>query len=223
MKNPRIILVGCFVLIVSLILLPDEGKTVPPSPLQILSNGAFWGKDFRYLLAYLPHWSRIGAATITVFPHEVVGSTSSKTRGEAQLKAAELAESLIQPRPSLKPEALDFLPGVYEHPIPFQPKELFIRESNAFRVGWSDPSAQFLAPSLTVRKVEEQLGPPEKVTTQLILTERDGRPVKLTLHSYAGGSIIFAASDLAPIPGVVERVILNTSGIVPVLFQEQPQ
>ena len=224
MKCSRIVLGGLLAISLGWLLAPDEAKTDSPAPLKVLSDPVLWGKDFRFVLASLHTWSQIGANTITVFPHDVIATTPSyKTRNEVQRKAAEMAVSREQPHPSLRPEALDFLKDVYEQSIPFTAKELLFREDNSYRVAWSDPSAQFLARSLTFRQVEKLLGPPEKITTRLILTERDGRPIKLILHSYAQGSIIFAASDLSPDPGGVDRVILNVPAIMPALFQERTQ
>ena len=72
---------------------------------------------------------------------------------------------------------------------------------------------QLLRPSLTIDTVRARLGPPEKVTEQAIQNEGERKPVILTLHQYAGGTIAFAESNMAE-PGVVERVVLDLNAVV---------
>jgi hypothetical protein len=68
--------------------------------------------------------------------------------------------------------------------------------------------------------VEAAFGKPETITTLVIQSKRDMRPAILTLNSYAGGAIIFAESDLAPRPGLVDRVILDVPVMASMLFTE---
>jgi hypothetical protein len=72
---------------------------------------------------------------------------------------------------------------------------------------------QLLRPSLTIETVRARLGPPEKVIEQAIQNEGERKPVILTLHQYAGGTIAFAESNMAE-PGVVERVVLDLNAVV---------
>jgi len=87
-----------------------------------------------------------------------------------------------------------------------------------YRVAITGSNLQYLAPRLTVRQVETEIGPPEAVTTQVIQSERDRRPVALTLHSYANGAIIFAESDWMP-PGLIDRVILDVPVVSAIVFR----
>jgi hypothetical protein len=77
----------------------------------------------------------------------------------------------------------------------------------------------FLNPKMTVAAVVERLGKPEKIVRQLIQTEKERRPIVLTLYTYAGNAIAFAESDISPIPGSVDRVILDVPSITAELFQ----
>ena len=83
------------------------------------------------------------------------------------------------------------------------------------------PSYQFLPERLTTKQVEEVAGRPEKVATEVIQTEGERRPVTLTLRSYAGGAIVYAESDWAPTPGLVDRVILNVSTVTATAFKAE--
>lgn len=66
-----------------------------------------------------------------------------------------------------------------------------------------------------------RFGPPESVTTMLIQNDTDRRPVVLTLSAYANGAILFAESDWAPVPGVVDRVLLDVRKITGALSHSQ--
>jgi hypothetical protein len=123
------------------------------------------------------------------------------------------------PRSRPKPEFADLLKGVSaQAPAQLQVEVVpFLPDDDFFHVAWSNPSLQFLAPNLSVATVRERVGPPERTTQELIQNETERRPVVLTLHSYAGGAIIFAESDWST-PGVVDRVIFDVRAITAALF-----
>jgi hypothetical protein len=183
---------------------------------KILTARGLFGKDFGAALASLPAWGRAKEASVAVFPDRVVGATPFKTAEAARPALAALGEALRQATPTAAAPFAALLKGVVGKPPPLKSDVIQSSDDASFRVALTGP--EFLRRGLTVKEVEAAIGPPEAVTTQLIQSERDRRPVILTLHSYAGGAIVFAESDLAPRPGVVDRVILNVAAVSAVVF-----
>jgi hypothetical protein len=187
---------------------------------QVLARAGIWGKDFPSVLAFLESWKRINEQKIYVFPDRVVGGTQYRKREEAQTVAARLTEAMKTTRSKPKPQFADLLKGV----PPQGPSQLrieavrFLPDDDFFHVAWSNPSLQFLKPNVSMATVISRLGPPEKTTQELIQNETERRPVVLTLHSYAGGAIVFAESDWAPVPGTVDRVILDVTALTAALY-----
>jgi hypothetical protein len=192
----------------------DEKATL----VKIFTTRALWGKDSPAALAFLPAWRRIGERTIAIFPDRIVGATPFKTAEEAQQARATVDRAFTE-RPPIAPEFEELLARFTREPAPFQAAVIRFLEDDSFRIALTAPNLQFLPESLTVRQVEELIGQPETVTTQVIQSERDRRPLVLTLHSYAKGAIVYAESDWAPRPGFVDRVILNVPAVTAVVFR----
>lgn len=187
---------------------------------QVLAKAGIWGKDFPSVLAFLESWKRINEQEIYVFPDRVVGGTQYRKREEAQTVAARLIDAMKATRSKPKPQFADLLKGV----PPQGPSQLrietigFLPDDDLFHVAWSNPSLQFLKPNVSMATVISRLGPPEKTTQEVIQNETERRPVVLTLHSYAGGAIVFAESDWAAVPGTVDRVILDVTALTAALY-----
>ena len=187
---------------------------------QVLARAGIWGKDFPSLLTFLESWNRVNEEKIYVFPDRVVGATQHPKRETAQSAAARLADAMKAPRSTPKRQVADLLRGVPSgaqdqlriEVIPFLPDDDF------FHVAWSNPSLQFIKPGVSVSTVISRLGPPEKTTQVLIQNETERRPVVLTLHSYAGGAIVFAESDWSPLPATVDRVMLDVKAVTAALY-----
>jgi hypothetical protein len=194
----------------------DDEKT---KLVKILTTRPLWDKDSLAALAFLPAWSRIDERTVAIFPARVVGATPFKTAEEAQRALAAMERALSESRPASAPEFEELLRGFTRAPAPFQPAVIRLLDDDTFRIALTAQGSQFLPKSLTVKQVEELIGQPESVTTQVIQSERDRRPLILTLYSYAKGAIIYAESDWAPRPGFVDRVILNVPAVAAVLFK----
>jgi len=199
------------------------GSNVPeaknPAPLQkILTDPALWGKGFPSVLAYLPSWTRIDERSVAVSPDKVVGATRYSTPEAASAQVRKLTTALRGPKRKPSSEFADLLKPILGQPPPFQVTAVPLQEDDSVHVAWVGPQLELLAPGLTVETIQNRLGPPEKVTREIVQTEKDHRPVTLTLYRYAGGAVVFAESDLAPKPGVVDRVILNVRAVTTVVF-----
>jgi hypothetical protein len=186
---------------------------------KIFSDRTLWGRDFSAVLAFLESWSRIDEQKIYVFPDRVVGGKRHKTREDAQQAATKLIEAMKATRPRPRPEFLELLRGVpAQAPDQLRVEVItFLPDDESLHVAWTSRSMRFLGQNLSVATVRERLGPPEKTTLELIQNETERRPVVLTLHSYAGGAVVFAESDWAT-PGYVDRVILDVPAIRAALF-----
>jgi len=185
---------------------------------KILTAGQLWGKDFPKALASLPEWDRIGDDVVAIFAKQVVGSVPFKTAAAAQPASEKLSAALKQARPAVEPPLAQLLAGMAGEPAQLSSTVLQVVDDDSFRVALAGPDLQFLAPGLTISRVEETLGPAETVTTLVIQSERDRRPVVLTLHNYADGAIAFAESDWSPTPGLVDRVIINVPIVSAIIF-----
>jgi hypothetical protein len=187
---------------------------------KILNTRALWGKDFPAALASLPAWERVGERTIAIFPAQIVGSTPFETRESAEPTRAALGEALNRAVPAATPPFTDLFKELPGGPLLLQAEIVQVFDDDSFRIAIVGKTTQFLPPGLSVEQVATSIGPPQVVTTQVIQSEGERRPVILTLHSYADGAIVFAESDWQPTPGIVDRVILNVPVVLAIVFRK---
>lgn len=182
---------------------------------DILTDQSLWGKDFPSVLVSLPAFTRAGEQQVAVFPDKILGRTKYTKRTAPPV--ARLARELkaTSNRSPLSPKVRTLLSqGV----ISLTPQVLQLPDDKTFRLAAVGPSAEFLAPGLSIADVESRLGKEERVTTEVLDDGTERRPVILTLHHYAGGAIIFVESDVNPHIGSVDRVFLNAPQISTALF-----
>jgi hypothetical protein len=208
--------------IIALSMLVGPASAQPsPSPVKrsinsILTDRTLWGKDFPLALASLQSWPEAGERSVLIFQNRIVGGTTPKTRQEAEQKAKKVTEVMatkqFKPRPEFEAMFKESGPA----PATALKTEVISRfqDDDSVRVTATSPEAQFLAPNLTVATVQKELGPAEKVEQQVIQSEGDRRPVILTLHRYADGAVTFAESDIAAVPGTVDRVLLDAPAVM---------
>lgn len=194
-----------------------QGKTT----YQILTDSELWGKDFPTVLAHLQSFDRANERKVVVFPTQVVSATPFKSRAEAQQSADRLSKAVSDLQSSPTP-LFDRLIKRSQEPQARVSTELiaYFPEDKSTRVALASPAFQLLTQDLTVATVRKQLGNPERVSTELIDTGGEERPLILTLHSYAGGSIVFAEADIAPRPGLVNRVVMDVPAVMAALTRE---
>jgi hypothetical protein len=192
-----------------------------PSPSKrtidaILTDPALWGKDFPAALASLQSWPEAGERSVLIFQNRIVGGTALKTREEAETKSKKVTEVMatkeFRPKPGFEAMFKDTAPRL----AAALKTEVMLRfqDDDSVRVAATSPEAHFLAPNLTVATVQKQLGTPQKVEQQVIQSEGDRRPVVLTLYRYADGAVTFAESDIAAVPGAVDRVLLDAPAVM---------
>lgn len=193
---------------------------------EVLTDSALWGRDFNALLAAIKDWRESGESKVLVFPTEAVGATPQPNVERALAEARELQTLMVVNQPKFKPEveralrstASESLKTVSPtvHPSKDDDTERVVLAAKPSRA--PGPAAtEFLAPGLTISTVEARRGQPERITTQMIDSGDERRPIRLKLYHYAGGAVIFAESDVTP-RGKVERVILDTAKISSAIF-----
>lgn len=189
---------------------------------EILSDSTLWGDDFPALLANIRAWRRSGETSVEIFENEAVGATRHANIRLA-LSAAARLHFFMKESPRfrtnfeavLKTRAADVndsvVPSAQTSRDDISCRVVVVKKSSAAQT-------LYLAPGLTMTKVLERSGPPESVTTRLIDSGDERRPIVLKLYNYAQGSIAFAESNLSPTRGTVDRVILDTNRISGVIF-----
>lgn len=197
----------------------QKAKLQKKTVLQILTDKVLWGKDFLTVLAYLESFQRVNETRIAVFSDEVVTTTALKSEDEGKRAAEQLNQTIekltADPTPLNKNLLLRFdgqRKTLRAEVLPYFAED----ESVRVRVD----SLDLFSDKLAVETVKKQLGKPEKVSTLLVETEGEMRPLILTLFSYAGGAIVFAEADIAVRPGFINRVYLDVPKILAVLEQE---
>jgi hypothetical protein len=220
MEYFRILLICGLTMSLAVALGARGGESNSSSLVKILTDRTLWGKDFPTVLAYLQSWEQTGERKVAVFPSQVVGTTLYKTREDAQQAAMKLTRAMEAPQPRPKPEFAALLREVPpQQPIPLRLEVIpFFPDDGSVRVAWTGPSLQLFDPRLTLATVQSRLGPSERVTQEVVQTEKDERPVTLTQYHYAGGAVIFAESDLSLRPGSIDRVILDVPALAAALF-----
>lgn len=184
---------------------------------DILADQSLWGKDFPSVLSSLPAFSRAGEEQVSVFPERILGRTKHTSRRQTEPRAAKLAQELKATQ-NLTPRSPKMASYVAQASAALKAEVFQLPDDRTFRISAAGPSAQFLAPGLSIADVEKRLGKAEKVTTEVLDDGTDRRPVILTLHYYAGGAIIFVESDVNPNIGSVDRVFLDARKISTTLF-----
>jgi hypothetical protein len=186
---------------------------------KILLDTALWGRDFPALLAQLPAMRAAGEAELHVFADRAAGARAFPTASTAQApiqRAREAVAKSVQFQPALA--------ALEKQAV--QPAGGALRleaargvDADGFHVvALRTADLQLLAPGLTIATVRTRLGAPGQVTRRTIHAQGDSKPTVLTLHSYAGGAIAFAESNMAE-PGVVERVVLNITAVSPAVVR----
>lgn len=187
---------------------------------RILNTKSLWGKDFPAAVASLPTWKRFDEQSIVIMRNRVVGRTPFKSVETAQALVAGVRDWITQPAPQPAERFQALLSEFVNRPPSLQTEVVRSSEDDSQRVAVTGPNYEFLPATLTTKQVEEVAGRPEKITTEVLQTEGERRPVTLTLRSYGGGAIVYAESDWAPNPGTVDRVIMNVPVVASAVFQE---
>lgn len=197
----------------------------PPVSLKaILGQEKLWGRDFSAALLSLPSWRDIGERKVAVFADRIVGETSYRTRAEAQRPSIQLDVAMRSAPRRLATSAADlFKPTRNGAQGLFRAEPVALIDDDLHRVAQTSDGLQLLAASLTFDRLEKLIGRPQSVTVQMVHALGDRRPVDLTFHSYADGSIVFVETDLAPQPGLVDRAVIDVPAAMALMFEEAPR
>ncbi|MCI0723053.1 MAG: hypothetical protein L0338_29440 [Acidobacteria bacterium] len=176
---------------------------------RVLTDRRLWGDDAFRLFGSLDMWSEAGESTISIYPDRVSGGTPFEAAAAAEAGASRINALVKRARPKLRPEFSAQYREALARPSAFRAQVARFLEDDSYRVVWQPPAGEFLKKDVKVRSVLDAYGQPEKTTTEVVHSQGDRRPAVLTVHHYANGAVRFVESDLAPFPGIVDRVVLD--------------
>jgi hypothetical protein len=180
---------------------------------DILTDQSLWGERFPSVLAAVPAFAAAGESQIWVFSERVVGGNKFHQKDEADRQVKNVSEALKNPR---KPRS-DKLRAVTATGVSsLKPTAILFNDDRTYRV--AAEGGPFLRRELSITDVRRRLGKEERTTTEVLDDGTEHRPVILTLHFYAAGTIAFVESDHSLKIGSVDRVLLDASKISASLF-----
>jgi hypothetical protein len=196
-----------------------------PAPLlqRILTDPRLWADDAFAVFGSLDRWRTAGERAIEIYPVRVVSATKTDTPDLARPRLGQMTAAMQRPRPALRPAfAAAYAAAVAARAPGFRAEIQRAVEDESFRVVWLRADGQFLRRGVTIRSVMDTYGKPEKTMTEVVHGRGERRPAVLTLYHYANGTVIFVESDLAPTPGLVDRVVLDVPAASAVIFATTP-
>ena len=200
-------------------LLSDVTVQAAPTLVRILTDSVLWGRDFPVVVSALPAFARQGDTTVMVSRSRAVGSRSFESATAASTAAGDLTRAVAAHPGIARTNVSAMIAPARARAAP-QAAPVADAEASTIRVGWSSPGLEFVASPLSIATVRARIGPEERVTRLVIDSGTERRPVVLTLYHYANDAILFAESDWAPTPGMVDRVVLDAQRLTAALYQE---
>lgn len=188
---------------------------------KILSNQVIWGKDFPAALLDVVALDKFGEKTVAVFPDKVqtVATKADEiTTGEDKLHF----EYVIKSIPTETHDNLAALTNCGRTGFRIDCDKL--REGSQYVASfkWAgsthvtatpkDKDARFLSPDATVDLVKKEFGPPENITTKVVRSDYESRPIIFTQYAYASGQVTFITSNTNP-NGKIEQVHMDASAV----------
>lgn len=192
----------------------------PAGPMRAgLARPGLWGRDYAVLVASIPGWARLQEKTVVVAPDVVIGGSPFRSREEAEAQAEALRKALYEPHARLTP-LFARLAG--------QAAGVAASKVSVERYGGGASyrvvvglGLNLLPADLRLSDVERAVGKAEEVKREVDDTGGERRPLVLTGHVHAGGALVYQASNYAPDPDQVVRVVLNIPAALRALTEEQ--
>jgi hypothetical protein len=189
---------------------------------QILSNQSVWGKDFPTALADVTAWRAVGEHKVVILENSVQEIAPKVNWGEAEIQSREdKFESVMRSTWKDTHEDLRALtkcdrPGtrlecIEDAQIRTQSVQA-VRRGNAIQFATSSKHLEFLSPEATAEIVKKEFGQPERVTTEVIRSDYERRPLILTKYEYVSGKVAFVTSNMSP-NRRIERVYLDADAV----------
>lgn len=179
--------------------------------LEMLRDPEIFGPDFPAALAELPAFAAAGEERVSVLPRRVVGRTKH-TQREPAAQAAGRARAEQGKAPPMRPEI-----AAPRRRVP-QIDAVLFPDDRTWRAGTEDHEAQYLNPQARIDRIEAKYGKAERVTIELLDDGTERRPIELKLHSFFGGAIVIATSNIHDDPRTVDRVFLDTNAVRRTVF-----
>lgn len=177
---------------------------------RILTDQRLWGDDAFAVFGTLDRWKNVGETSIVIHPDKVAGGMKTEKIEDVKRSVAQMVTAMKVSLGKLRPEYNARYRDALTTKAPaLKVNFLRFREDDSFRVVLQRDGGVFLKKGVKISAVLEIYGKPEKTTTEVVHSQGDRRPAILTLHHYANSAIKFVESDLAPVPGLVDRVVVD--------------
>lgn len=195
-------------------------STDPPSATlrEFLVDENLWGTDYPRLLATISSWPEVDQPRIAVFPVMVVGSSPYLAEEDAAL-AADILTRLAHATQPL-PQA--YFRGLFADTVrlqAFRAGVVSYPEDSTLRIAWTGTSLEFLRQDTRIAYIRRRYGEPDSLTRTLVQSEKDHRPVVLIASHYFGGVVQVVQVNLAPVPGIVDRILFDVEAIRQAVFR----
>ena len=196
---------------------------VPPQRsnlLRIISDSVIWGRNFLPAIALTEALEKGGERFIELLPEAIIsgekfGAGDNKNKDEKirrYKQALDEAESTELYQKLSKSFGFTKIPGkTISYPM---------KENDSLVVGITYEGNFLFSPATKTATIFRRFGKPEKTDTRAIHGRGEERPEILTLYSYENGIILFAESDNAAEPGLLNRVFIDVPRFVRALKSE---
>jgi hypothetical protein len=216
----KILMVNGIVLLGSLCCVSQQPRQVTVQ--QVLSNQKIWGKDLSTALADVLAWQKLGGHSIAIKANSVQSTTPI---GDVKETVSHVERAVttapMYTRDVHRVMGCDEMVkmmctvGVLGHgQMVTESKDL-----GTTTVATKTPQLQFIAPAANIELLRKELGPPEKVTQEVVQTEYERQPVVVTKYHYASGAIVFATTNMKP-NGKIDRAIIDADAVAKVVSGE---
>lgn len=211
---PARFIVLCLLCVTALIAVDARGQIVAGAEQstlnKILLDQTIWGEDAFAAFSLLDRWKELGVSSVIVFSDRLASGTSLASAAEARERATLMVSSIRRPGAQLQPTfATGYRAAISKRAPALRVDTSQFLEDRSYRVVLMGRDGEFLKKDLKVQTVIDAYGPPEKTTTEVIHFEGERRPAILTHYHYADSAVQFVELDLAPTPGLVNRVVID--------------
>jgi len=186
---------------------------------KILVGQTLWGEDAFAAFGFLDRWKELGVSSVIVFSDRLASGTPLESATEAQRRAKLTVSAMRRPTSQLRPTfAAGYGAAISKRARALKVETSQFLEDRSYRVVLMGREGEFLKKDLKLQTVIDAYGAPEKTTTEVIHFRGERRPAILTHYHYANSAVQFVELDLAPTPGLVNRVVIDVAAATNQIF-----
>jgi hypothetical protein len=185
---------------------------------MLLTDTDLWGQDALAFFASSQRWIDAGEHSALVFHDRVVAGRKLEPAAAGEPSAYLMAGAIPGIERKLRPEFKSVYQSNVARAAAFQIQAQRFLDDDSVRLTVQRPGGEFLKQGLTIRKIQDRYGKPDKTSTEVVQAQGDRRPAVLTIYSYAAGGVKFVMSDLSPTPETIDRVVIDVGTVASQLF-----